>query len=75
VGNPCGKGEGDGGERKIQGYMDEVGSIPEHLPFLGNRARKLVGFINTNKDIHKHMDTNVAFTQEYFKVSIFHMVK
>ena len=27
-------------------------------------------FINANKEIHKYTDTDVAFTQEYFKVSI-----
>jgi hypothetical protein len=32
----------------------------------------LLGILNTNRKIRKRMDTDVAFTQEYSKVSIFH---
>jgi len=34
--------------------------------------RQVLGILNANKKICKHMDTNVAFTREYSKVSIFH---
>jgi hypothetical protein len=32
----------------------------------------LLGILNANRKIHKHMDTDVAFTREYSKGSIFH---
>jgi hypothetical protein len=39
--------------------------------FPGNGARKLVGYFKHEQEkIHKRTDTDVAFTQEYFKVSI-----
>jgi len=35
-------------------------------------ARSLLGILNTNRKIRKRTDTDVAFTQEYSRVSIFH---
>jgi len=32
----------------------------------------LLGILNANRKIRKHTDTDVAFTREYFRVSIFH---
>ena len=32
----------------------------------------LLGILNANREIHKRTDTNVAFTQVYSRVSIFH---
>jgi len=32
----------------------------------------LLDILNTHRKIHKRMDTNVAFTRKYSKVSIFH---
>jgi hypothetical protein len=41
------------------------------LPFPGNSARKLVGYFKCEQEkIYKHMDTDVAFTREYSRVSI-----
>ena len=33
---------------------------------------QLLGILNAHRKIHKRTDTDVAFTQEYSKVSIFH---
>jgi len=32
----------------------------------------LLGILNANRKIRKHTDTDVAFTREYSRVSIFH---
>ena len=32
----------------------------------------LLGILNANRKIHKRTDTDVAFTREYSRVSIFH---
>ena len=32
----------------------------------------LLGILNTNREIYKRTDTNVVFTHEYSRVSIFH---
>jgi len=52
--------------------LAELGFILEQLLFPGNSARKLVRYFNTHRKIHKCTYTNVAFTQEYSKVLIFH---
>jgi len=33
---------------------------------------QVLGILNTNRKIRKHTDTDVAFTREYSRVSIFH---
>jgi len=40
-----------------------------YLPF---RHLPLLGILNANRKIRKHTDTDVAFTREYSRVSIFH---
>ena len=35
-------------------------------------ARGELGILNANRKIHKRTDTDVAFTREYSRVSIFH---
>jgi len=32
----------------------------------------LLGILNANRKIHKRTDTDVAFTREYSRISIFH---
>jgi hypothetical protein len=52
--------------------MDELGSKLAQLSFPSNGARKLVGYFKHKQKIRKCTDTDVAFTQEYSKLSIFH---
>ena len=35
-------------------------------------SNTLLGILNANRKIHKRTDTDVAFTREYSRVSIFH---
>ena len=42
------------------------------LLFIYLFLRALLGILNANRKIYKSTDTDVAFTWEYFKVSIFH---
>ena len=35
-------------------------------------TRSVLGILNANRKIRKRTDTDVAFTREYFRVSIFH---
>ena len=42
------------------------------LPPIFNQVAVLLGILNANRKIRKRMDTDVAFTREYSKVSIFH---
>jgi len=35
-------------------------------------SRKVLGILNANRKIRKRMDTDVAFTRVYSRVSIFH---
>ena len=51
---------------------NKLGFILEQLPFAGNGARKLVGYFKHKQKIRKRIDTDVAFTREYSKVSIFY---
>ena len=37
-----------------------------------NESEPLLGILNANRKIRKRTDTDVAFTREYSRVSIFH---
>jgi len=39
---------------------------------VGLHGSCLLGILNANREICKHTDTDVAFTREYSRVSIFH---
>ena len=50
-----------------------MGSVA--LPSVGELRRSwgaMLGILNANRKIRKRTDTDVAFTQEYSRVSIFH---
>ena len=55
-----------------------VDYAPPHLRIKENRSikvgliRRLLGILNANRKIRKRTDTDVAFTREYSRVSIFH---
>jgi hypothetical protein len=59
------------GRKKAQKkrYEDEPSSKMIQQPFPGNCARKLVVIYYDHRIIYKHIDTIVAFTQDYSKVS------
>ena len=58
--------------KKRKRIHGRLGSKLAQLPFPGNGARKLVGYFKRKQKIRKHTDTDVAFTREYSRVSIFH---
>jgi len=41
-------------------------------PYQDSDGMCLLGILNANRKIHKRTDTDVAFTREYSRVSIFH---
>jgi hypothetical protein len=64
-------------ERSSEARELEVNCAEEHRLDTCARTAKylevlLLGILNANRKIRKCMDTNVAFTREYSKVSIFH---
>ena len=56
--------------KEKQEYMDELGLKLAHYHSPAKALECLLVFGNANRKIRKHMDTAVAFTQEYSKVSI-----
>jgi hypothetical protein len=72
---PDSDGEGEGNlrfrsfkEQDLSNPIFIVGMLFESIELL----RKVLGILNANRKIRKRTDTDVAFTREYFKVSIFH---
>jgi len=56
-----------GGRHARQG-----GEANQYSNFKDFKDTKLLGILNANRKIRKRTDTDVAFTREYSRVSIFH---
>ena len=57
---------------KEKGYTDDLVRNLHSYRSPATAPESLSGILNTNRKIRKRTDTNVAFTREYSRVSIFH---
>ena len=57
---------------KEKGYMDDLVRNQHSYRSLATALESLLGILNVNRKIRKRTDTDVAFTREYSRVSIFH---
>jgi len=57
---------------RAQGQGARPPPLGAHPALVANQGRSLLGILNTNRKIRKRTDTDVAFTREYSRVSIFH---
>ena len=59
-------------KRKEKGYTDDLVRNQHSYRSPTTALESLLGILNANRKIHKRTDTDVAFTREYSRVSIFH---
>ena len=57
---------------KEKGYTNDLVRNQHSYRSPATEPESLLGILNANRKIRKRKDTDVAFTQEYSKVSIFH---
>ena len=62
------------GARKLVGYFKRKQKNPQAHGYRSpaTAPESLLGILNANEKIRKRTDTDVAFTREYSRVSIFH---
>ena len=58
--------------KKEKGYTDDLVQNQHNYRSPATAPESLLGILNANRKIRKRTDTDVAFTQEYSRVSIFH---
>ena len=57
---------------KEKGYTGDLVRNQHSYRSLATAPESLLGILNANRKIRKRTDTDVAFTREYSRVSIFH---
>ena len=59
-------------KEKKKGYTDDLVQNQHNYRTSATAPESLLGILNANRKIRKRTDTDVAFTREYSRVSIFH---